>query len=60
MFIEAWMTSCKIYKTNKFSIDEAPYEEKYVEEGEAFEDVREAWLEVHLLLGEDKHTQNVS
>ena len=54
------MTSCKIYKTNKFSIDEAPYEEKYVEEGEAFEDVREAWLEVHLLLGEDENTQNVS
>ena len=38
----------------------APYQEKYVKEGETFEDVGKAWLKVHLLLREDKNAQNIS
>ena len=38
---------------------EAAHQEQDVEEGETLENVGEAWLQVHLLLGEDKNTEDV-
>ena len=60
MYIEACVNSSKEFKVNKFSLDGVAYQEKYVKEGETFEDVGKAWLQVHLLLGENKNTQDVS
>ena len=39
---------------------EAAHQEQDVEERETLEDVGEAWLQVHLLLGEDKNTEDVT
>ena len=38
---------------------EAAHQEQDIEKGETLEDVGEAWLQVHLLLGEDKNTEDV-